>query len=403
MRGLWIRNLLSWLFREWSYLLPLGLIVGFTFSYIIYELFQLGLAGSIRDIATSLKEAVKHDDHEAVRSYAYSFGGTIAGLAILASIPFQFIRIWINERTAKTAEEGHITDRLSKAMEQLGATKVVKVRRRVVSERLTKYGESEKERAPTDEFSDSAHELWETVEQTVPNLEVRLGALYAMERIALDSQRDHIPIMQALCAYVRVNAPAADNSSYEADWQKPALFDYGSSAVTEKEKSDIFMKLERWIEVLDMARVDVQVALDIIGRRPNHRINHERRQKTSFFGNRTFYLNLSNTNLRKVNLYKANMEGCLLRDSLLEGANLSEANLNNTYLFRAHLEGAYFGGATIAGADIKEANLLDWSESVRRFRSNLYVGKNNLTQKQLDSSIGDDMTVLPLHLKRPAW
>jgi hypothetical protein len=37
-------------------------------------------------------------------------------------------------------------------------------------------------------------------------LEVRLGAIYALERIARDSERDHWPIMEILTAYVRENA-----------------------------------------------------------------------------------------------------------------------------------------------------------------------------------------------------
>jgi hypothetical protein len=37
-------------------------------------------------------------------------------------------------------------------------------------------------------------------------LEVRLGAIYALERIARDSERDHWPIIEILTAYVRENA-----------------------------------------------------------------------------------------------------------------------------------------------------------------------------------------------------
>ena len=44
------------------------------------------------------------------------------------------------------------------------------------------------------------------VTKIVPNTEVRLGAIYALERIAQDSERDHWPIMETLCAYVRENA-----------------------------------------------------------------------------------------------------------------------------------------------------------------------------------------------------
>lgn len=38
-------------------------------------------------------------------------------------------------------------------------------------------------------------------------LEVRLGGIYALERIAWDSEKDHWPIMEVLTAYLRENAP----------------------------------------------------------------------------------------------------------------------------------------------------------------------------------------------------
>ncbi len=39
------------------------------------------------------------------------------------------------------------------------------------------------------------------------NLEVRLGGIYALERIARDSPKDHWTIMEVLTAYVRENSP----------------------------------------------------------------------------------------------------------------------------------------------------------------------------------------------------
>jgi hypothetical protein len=65
------------------------------------------------------------------------------------------------------ASEGQITDRYTKAIEQLGA-----------------------------------------VDQAGKNkLEVRLGGIYALERIAKESEKDHWPIMEVLTAYVHKNAP----------------------------------------------------------------------------------------------------------------------------------------------------------------------------------------------------
>ncbi len=43
--------------------------------------------------------------------------------------------------------------------------------------------------------------------RTVPNVQVRLGAIQALERIAQDSDRDHIRGTEIPCAYLRENAP----------------------------------------------------------------------------------------------------------------------------------------------------------------------------------------------------
>lgn len=47
-------------------------------------------------------------------------------------------------------------------------------------------------------------------EITVENIEVRLGALYALERISQDSERDNIQIMEIICAYLRENSRKAE-------------------------------------------------------------------------------------------------------------------------------------------------------------------------------------------------
>ena len=71
-------------------------------------------------------------------------------------------------------EQGHITDRYTKAIEQLGK-----------------------------------------LDGDKPNIEIRLGAIYALERIARDSPRDHWTIMEVLTAYVRQNSPAAPEGNPE--------------------------------------------------------------------------------------------------------------------------------------------------------------------------------------------
>jgi hypothetical protein len=75
-----------------------------------------------------------------------------------------FIGLYFTAKTLKTTQEGQITDRFTKAINQLGETGPEK-------------------------------------------LAIRLGGIYAPERIARDSERDHWPIMEILTAYVREHAP----------------------------------------------------------------------------------------------------------------------------------------------------------------------------------------------------
>jgi hypothetical protein len=137
-------------------------------------------------------------------------------------------------RSIRLSRESHFTTLFTKAVEQLGATREVKETREVGYEKgLAKL---------------------ETVTKTVPNLEVRLGAIYALERIARDSERDHWPIMEVLCAYVR----SPENTGKPVDRPKE----------TGNENPEV---LRKWPRTLSPPRVDVQAALTVIGRRPKFR------------------------------------------------------------------------------------------------------------------------------------
>ena len=56
----------------------------------------------------------------------------------------------------------------------------------------------------TDRFSKAVEQLG-----SKDSLEVRLGGIYAPERVARDSVRDHTTVMEVLSAYVREHAPRA--------------------------------------------------------------------------------------------------------------------------------------------------------------------------------------------------
>ena len=94
--------------------------------------------------------------------------------------------------------------------------------------------------------------------------------------------------------------------------------------------------------------------------------------------------------IRNAYLQEADLHGANLQDADLEGARLSVADLMRANLRRANLRNADFWmadlkDADLQGADLQGANLSD---------------ATNLTQKQVDSAIVSETTVLPAGLRR---
>jgi hypothetical protein len=112
--------------------------------------------------------------------------------------PFVIWRSIVAQRQVDVAEQGQITDRISKAVEGLGS---VRSERRVIE-------------SDNNEAASLSQESLEFIE---PNLEVRIGAIFALERISQDSLRDHIQIMEILSAYIRNNCKREIDIDFEID------------------------------------------------------------------------------------------------------------------------------------------------------------------------------------------
>jgi hypothetical protein len=118
------------------------------------------------------------------QTLAQAFGGTVLLIGLFftwrtirqaeenlrATQANALANIKISQENVRLAQEGQITERFMRAIDQLGA--------------LDQQGRK--------------------------RLELRLGGVYALERIAHDSEKDHWPIMEVLTAYVR------ENASYES-------------------------------------------------------------------------------------------------------------------------------------------------------------------------------------------
>jgi uncharacterized protein YjbI with pentapeptide repeats len=240
-----------------------AILIGFTVAVIavviLARLISAAFSGSAEDINKLL----------------LSLAGIIGG-------PFVIWRTIIAAQQVSVARESHYTSLFTKAIEQLGATREVKA--------LDHSG------APT------LH--------TEPNLEVRLGAIYALERIALDSERDHSPIMETLCAYVRQNvaAPAA-----EPEDVLPGTREYAV-----------------WVRSLPRPRADVLAVMKVLGRRPQTRIGTELKDLGSV--ERTPF-DLTAVNLQRVRLKNLRLAHLDLTGSSLEGAYLMHVDFSDTELY----------------------------------------------------------------------
>ncbi|WP_101067903.1 pentapeptide repeat-containing protein [Roseovarius salinarum] len=306
--------------------------------------------------------------------------GTGAVTVALIGAPFVVWRAIVAQKQADVAEQGHITERINTAVQGLGAEKEVKR---------------------------------DGVESTEPNLEVRIGAIYALERIARDSDRDHVQIMEILCAYIRQNAPAPQAD----DWPELEMRegeDDGPLAADWNERLQAFREAQAKAKAGLKPREDIQVALTVIGRRtakqrrleagrgeevefpfdrepPEYDGPEDGHDKTTLATHRArvrawkealidytgYRLDLRNADLRGADLSGLNLNGARLDGTFLQGADLWQARLQGAELMaarlqgadlreirlqwaqlaEARLQGAHLWGARLQGADLEDARL----------------------------------------------
>jgi len=174
---------------------------------------------------------------------------------------------------------------------------------------------------------------------------VRLGAIYALERIAKDSPRDRDTIVETLAAYIREITPHWSPHDKKEQAQQGA--EIGSEKKFTNPQPDI----------------DIEAALTVICRMlPNDdpmRVN----------------LDLRYTDLRGLIAPGINLSGIRLM-----GANLSKANLSEADLSRADLAVAWLIDTNLTRANLSETVLVLTGLS----GANLFEAKG-LTQDQLNS------------------
>ncbi len=247
-----------------------------------------------------------YDDATSFYNLSLAVFAILSGLGAVFGFYTSIIR-------TETAEQGQITERINKAVEGIGKN-------------------NEDGKAVT---------------------EVRLGALYALERIAQDSIRDHVQIMEILCAYVRHNCP-----------KEQKIEDVIESLKNKKIKT-----ITKSIN--EPLREDIQAAISIIGRRKKWSEGKKRLQKESEmqYHIQMHYCNLDNVELPNATLCGAGFIGVNLSNAVLIGADISDAWISFANMNDALLGGMEMKGTITRGAYAYEC---DFSECI------------NLTQHQLD-------------------
>ena len=204
-------------------------------------------------------------------------------------------------------------------------------------------------------------------------LSVRLGGIYALQRLAEDHpEQYHIQIMRLFCAFVRL--PTRDQSlkSGQVEIEPGTLLgirqdvDAVMQAIGSRAKSRIALERK------DSFRLDLRGALlpqaqllnaDLSAARFHHSnlsgANIANTDLSDAFFN---YANLSraefrNGNFTRTRLFHANLKCAILQDTDLSMGDFNYANLSGANLRQAKLPGAYFQEAIVTGAGLEDANL----------------------------------------------
>jgi hypothetical protein len=222
-----------------------------------------------------------------VESALISAAATVVGIGGTAAVAYMGFRF--SRRTLDATRDGQIADRYTKAIDQLGS---------------------------------SEHD-------------VRIGGIYALERIARDSARDHPTVMEVLTAFVREHSHIASRQSRpdgaEPEQSPPPDVQAALTAVGRRDsKQDI-----RPIDLSGAKLADAKLPL----------------------GAHLVEAKLARVNLTNVNLTRANFRDADLTDAILVGADLTHANLTGADLGGAKLSCANLTGATLSRANLTGADL----------------------------------------------
>ncbi len=207
-------------------------------------------------------------------------------------------------------------------------------------------------------------------------IETRFAAIYALERIAKDSPKDHWTIIEILAAFIRENAPVRQEDEDEVESQESSKLPTDiQTALTvigrrDSQNDPINQKLDlRNTDLTGADLMDANLSKAILIGANLQWVNLIRADlseadlsEVDLCGSILYEANLQKAilpeaNLQGVILRKANLSKAILNDANLEGATLYDANLEGAILYNANLEGAILCDANLCGVNFEGSNL----------------------------------------------
>lgn len=179
-------------------------------------------------------------------------------------------------------------------------------------------------------------------------LDVRLGGIYALERIARDSRIDRGPIVEILTAFLREHSRTArDGGVVESASEQKAVHRLG----TDTQAAVTVLTRQLWAndQVFDLSFVNLAGA----------NLHHANLTGADLAGADLSGANLVGANLSFANLLFADLANASLTRADLTYAQLNQASLTLAFLTGANLTGANLNRASLASAFLDDADLTD--------------------------------------------
>jgi Pentapeptide repeats (8 copies) len=215
----------------------------------------------------------------------------LGGAAFILGAWFTWQQLVNSRDELRVAQEGQITERFTRAVEQLGKT-----------DEDGRASAKDRVRSDSGKF-----------------LAIRLGGIYALERMSKDPNADYAAIIDIFTAFVRQNAP---------------------------------MKAD---ESAGKVKLDIQAILTVLGRRQRSYGEGES-QRLDLSATDLSEASLINGKFKGANLISCRLNAAYLTGIDLNGAQLSDARLIGAFLERANLQGADLSGAKLMSADVTGAD-----------------------------------------------